>query len=191
MPELPDERKARYKNDFGLSDYDAGLLAEDKGASSFYEAAISFDGFKDKAAAYKLVANWVIGDLFAAMNAGGVGFDDLKVPPSSVARVVALIQDGTISGKIAKTVFERLWQEPLIDPLSIVQNMGITQISDEAEISSTVKQVLLDNEKSVADYRNGKVLAFGFLVGQVMKRFAGRANPALVNEILRKELGNG
>ncbi|GHS92852.1 aspartyl/glutamyl-tRNA(Asn/Gln) amidotransferase subunit B [Alphaproteobacteria bacterium] len=188
LPELPDAKKERYKTDLGLSDYDATFLAEDRALGAFYEEALAYPDFPDKKAAPKLVAHWMMGDMAALMNKGDRASDALSLAPRTLAQLVHFIQDGTISGKIAKTVFEKLWEDPALSVVDIVKNMRLQQISDETELRTAIVKMLAEQQHNVAEYRNGKTSLFGFFVGQTMKIFQGKANPAKVNEILHQEL---
>lgn len=188
MPELPDDKFQRFISEFGLSEYSAEILSQDRYVGQFYERAVRAGDFLDEGAAYKLVANWIIGELFAALKEHTMEFPELKITPESMAHLIELIQEGTISGKIAKTVFERMWQNPEEDPRNIVEALGLMQISDDDVIRAAIKQIVNTNEGPAADYRNGKESVFGFFVGQVMKHFNGKANPEKVNKLLREVL---
>jgi aspartyl-tRNA(Asn)/glutamyl-tRNA(Gln) amidotransferase subunit B len=188
MPELPDARYARFVKDLGLTESSAEILSSDRLVGEFFDRAISAGTFKDKFAAYKLVANWILGELFAAMKEHSVDMLDLKITPESMAQLIELVQDGTISGKIAKSVFEQMWQHPEQAPKSIVERLGLVQISDDDVISAAIEEILSANENSVKDYLQGKESLYGFFVGQIMKHFHGKANPEKVNLLLRKAL---
>ena len=180
LPELPDTKRARFMRDYGLSAYDAGVLVAEQATADYYEAVA-------RGRDAKLAANWVIGDLFAALNRAGKNTADSPVAPASLGRLLDLIVDGTISGRIAKEVFEAMVQTGE-EPTIIVEQRGLRQVTDSNAIVAAVKAVLAANPGKVAEYRAGKERLFGFLVGQVMKAMDGRANPALVNETLRKRL---
>ncbi|MDR0632617.1 MAG: Asp-tRNA(Asn)/Glu-tRNA(Gln) amidotransferase subunit GatB [Holosporales bacterium] len=188
MPELPDDRKARLIDKCFLNEYDADIISCDRQIGEFYDAVMLFDGFKDRKAAYKAVANWIIGDLFAAIKDEGISFSEVKLLPLTLAKLVALIQDGTISVTAGKKVFAKLLDGGVADPAEIVESVGLRQISDESEIRAVVLQVINDYHNAAAAYRAGKISTFGFFVGHVMKRFSGRANPDVVNKVLRAEL---
>jgi aspartyl-tRNA(Asn)/glutamyl-tRNA(Gln) amidotransferase subunit B len=189
LPELPDEKKRRFIRDFGLSEYDARILTADRKIGEFYDAAVLFPEFKDKQKAYKLTANWIIGDLFASMKENGISIDQTLIVPISLAKLVALIEDGTISGKIAKTVFEKMWNgEYGGDPSEIVAACGLKQISSVDEILPVIKKIIADNQNVASEYVAGKESVFGFFVGQVIKHFKGNANPEIVNKLLKQEL---
>ncbi|MDR1208126.1 MAG: Asp-tRNA(Asn)/Glu-tRNA(Gln) amidotransferase subunit GatB [Holosporales bacterium] len=188
MPELPEAKYARFVNDLGLSNYSAEILSSDRLVGEFFDRAVLAGAFKDKLAAYKLVANWIVGDLFAAMKEHSVEMPDLKITPESMAKLIELVQDGTISGKIAKSVFEQMWLHPEQAPKSIVERLGLVQISDDGAISAAIEDILSTNENSVRDYLQGKEAVYGFFVGQIMKHFHGKANPEKVNSLLRQAL---
>jgi aspartyl-tRNA(Asn)/glutamyl-tRNA(Gln) amidotransferase subunit B len=181
MPELPDTRKARFMSDYGLSAYDAGVLVAERATAEYFEAVA-------KERDPKAAANWVMGDLFGALNRKGVGIEDSPVSASQLAALIDLIADGTISGRIAKDVFAEMI-ETGADPAAIVEAKGLRQLSDTGAIEAAVDAALAANPGQVAQYAtNPKVL--GFFVGQVMKATQGKANPALVNELLRKKLAS-
>lgn len=188
MPELPDEKKARYMESFGLSEYDADILSGELTLAAYYESAVQGGEFADARAAYKLVANWIMGDLFAHMKEADVTVEQLEIPPEFIAQLVSLIQKGTISGKMAKTIFEEMWAQPKQSPREIIQRLGLQQISNDDEIRSAVRDILVQNAALVDNYRAGKESLFGFFVGQTMKHFRGQANPEMVNRILKEEL---
>lgn len=190
MPELPDEKKKRYIQSLGLSEYDADILTGDLSLSRFYEEAVQCSEFPNPQAAYKLIANWIMGDLFARMKEESLDFGGVKVTPKALSQLVVLIQKGVISSKMAKTVFEEMWQHPDQSPQDIVTRLGFRQVSDEASILSSICEILAANPSLVESYRNGKESVFGFFVGQVMKHFRGQANPEVVNVLLKKELSS-
>ena len=181
LPELPDARRTRYMEDFGLSRYDATVLTSSKELGDYFEACV---------VAYphpKTVANWVMGELARLLNAHDMDITASPVSPAQLAALLCLIDDGTISGKIAKTVFEEMFTTRK-DPATIVREKGLVQITDEDAIAAVVDEVINANPKSVQDYKAGKEKALGFLVGQVMKATRGKANPALVNKMLKEKL---
>lgn len=182
LPELPDARMARYVEQYGLSGYDAGILTSSRELADFYEGSIAVS------ADYKSVANWMMGDLLAYLNTENIEVKDLVLKPSALGEMIELINNGTISGKIAKAVFEEMLVSGK-DPATIVKEKGLVQISDESELVAVIAQVVADNPQSVEDYKGGKAQAFGFLVGQVMKETRGKANPQLVNKLLKEKLG--
>ena len=180
MPELPDEKAVRYVKDFGLTNYDASVLCEDKKVADYFEVAA-------KGTNAKLVSNWIAGDFFGMLNKADMSFADAKIKPEELGKLVALIEDGTISGKIAKQVFEEMFEKGG-DPSKIVEAKGLVQVSDEAEIRKIVEQVLEANPDSVEAYRGGRDKLMGFFVGQVMKQTGGKANPGIANKILKELL---
>jgi aspartyl-tRNA(Asn)/glutamyl-tRNA(Gln) amidotransferase subunit B len=179
LPELPDAKSARFVAEYGLRQEDAAVLVSERATAEYFEKAAA--GRDPKAA-----ANWVIGDLFGALNRLGIGIEQSPVAPESLGALIDLIADGTISGRIAKDVFAEM-VETGAAPAAIVERDGLRQLSDSGAIEAAVEAALAGNPAQVAQYRaNPKVL--GFFVGQVMKATGGKANPALVNEILRKKL---
>src|SRR5699024_3698142 len=181
IPELPDARKKRYMEDFGLSEYDANVLTGSKQMADFFEETVEAGADKKQA------SNWLMGDISGYMNKHTKELHDLAITPESLAKMIQLIEDGTISSKIAKKVFAEL-VETGGDPEKIVKDKGLVQISDEGQLKEIITEVLDANEQSVSDYKNGKGRALGFLVGQVMKATKGQANPPMVNKILKEEI---
>jgi len=181
LPELPDAKAARFMRDYGLSAYEARVLVAERATADFYEAvAKGRDG--------KLAANWVMGDVFAALNRTGRTIETSPVSVANLGKLLDLITDQTINGRIAKEVFEAM-VETGDDPVAIVDARGLRQVTDSGAIDAAVAEVLMRNAEKVAEYRAGKEKLFGFFVGQVMKAMAGKANPALVNEVLKRQLG--
>ncbi|WP_144186168.1 Asp-tRNA(Asn)/Glu-tRNA(Gln) amidotransferase subunit GatB [Elioraea rosea] len=181
LPELPDAKAARFMKDYGLPAYDARVLVAEQATADFYEAvAKGRDG--------KQAANWVMGDFFAALNRTGRSIEESPVSAASLGKLLDLINDATINGRIAKEVFEAM-VETGDDPVAIVDAKGLRQVTDTGAIDAAVAEVLAKNADKVAEYRGGKDKLFGFFVGQVMKAMAGKGNPALVNEVLKKQLG--
>ncbi|MDF9407245.1 MAG: Aspartyl/glutamyl-tRNA(Asn/Gln) amidotransferase subunit B [Pelotomaculum sp. PtaB.Bin013] len=181
LPELPDDRKERYVSEFGLPAYDAMVLTNTKELADYFEACV---------AAYsnpKAVSNWVMGDLSRLLNANNTDITSCPIKPEQLAAMLQLLEKGTISGKIAKTVFEEMFASGK-DAETIVKEKGLVQISDEGAIAAIVDDVIAKNQKSVEDFRAGKDRALGFLVGQVMKASRGKANPELVNKLLKERL---
>lgn len=180
LPELPDAKKQRYMESFGLSAYDASVLTSEKEISAYFEeAAAGRDA--------KLTANWVTAELFARLNKLGVPITESPVSAKALGELVALIEDNTISGKIAKTVFEKMCDSG--KPAGqIVEEEGLVQVTDTGAIETAIDEVLSANPDKVAEYRSGKDKLFGFFVGQTMKATGGKANPAMLNEILKKKL---
>ncbi|MBB5172544.1 Asp-tRNA(Asn)/Glu-tRNA(Gln) amidotransferase subunit GatB [Texcoconibacillus texcoconensis] len=181
IPELPDARRERYVNELGLSEYDANVITQQKAISDFFE-----QGLAEKASA-KPLANWLMGEVSAYLNANDLEITDVPMTPVSLAKMINLIEDGTISSKIAKDVFKELIKNGG-DPEQIVEDKGLKQISDEGAIREMVNEAIDNNPKSVEDFKAGKEKAIGSLVGQVMKASKGKANPQIVNELLRDEL---
>jgi aspartyl-tRNA(Asn)/glutamyl-tRNA(Gln) amidotransferase subunit B len=201
LPELPDAKKARFMRDYGLSAYDAGVLVAEQTSALFYETVA-------KGRDPKVVANWVTGDFFAILNKLGRTFENPPINAAELGAILDLIKDGTINGKIAKSVFEEMVGRAMapinvsltenlspsdsfsirIDPLTIVDEMGYRQLTDTGVIDATVDKIIAANQDKVAEFRSGKDKLFGFFVGQVMKATQGKANPALVNETLKRRL---
>ena len=181
MPELPEAMQARFLQQYGLPPYDAVVLTGSRALAAYFEAVAAACGQG------KLAANWVMGELAGALNKADLDITQSPVSAARLARLIARIHDGTLSGKLAKQVFEALWAgEGDVD--AIIDAKGLRQVSDSAEIEQIVEQVLATNPKSVEEFRAGKEKAFNALVGQVMKATKGRANPAQVNELLKKKL---
>jgi len=181
LPELPKDRQARFVKKFGLSEYDAGLLTSEKDLADYFERCAGFCGNR------KAIANWLTGEITARMNLKGVSIEKLGLKPEGLASLVAMIDKGTLSGKMAKEVLAES-MDTKTPPEEIVKKKGLSQIQDASEIEEAVKAVLERETKSAADYRSGKRNALIFLIGQVMKETKGKANPVLVNEILKKIL---
>jgi aspartyl-tRNA(Asn)/glutamyl-tRNA(Gln) amidotransferase subunit B len=180
LPELPDEKKARFIADYKLSPYDAGVLVAERASADFYEEVA-------RGRDAKLAANWVMGELFGALNKQGKDIETSPVSAANLGGLVDLIADNTISGRIAKDVFAEMVETGKPAAL-IVEEKGLRQVTDTGAIESAIDGVLAANADKVADYRGGKEKLFGFFVGQVMKQTQGKANPALVNEILATKL---
>jgi len=185
LPELPDEKAARLVGQYGLSVYDAGVLTASREIAEYYEVVVRTLG----EAHAKLAANWVMGDLSGALNRDGIEITAARVSAVQLAGLLARIVDETISGKIAKDVFEAMWSEGRTAD-EIIEAKGLKQITDTSAIEKVIADVMAANPKQLADYRSGKDKLFGFFVGQVMKVTAGKANPAQVNELLKKKLGS-
>jgi aspartyl-tRNA(Asn)/glutamyl-tRNA(Gln) amidotransferase subunit B len=181
LPELPDARRARYQRDFGLSAYDAHVLVLEKETAAYFEEVA-------RGRDAKQAANWVMGDLFAALNRTKRGIEDPPVKAADLGALLDLMKDGTLSGKLAKEVFEAMVETGRA-PGAIVEERGLRQVTDGGAIEAAAKAVLEANAGKVAEYRGGKEKLFGFFVGQVMKAMAGKGNPALVNDVLRTLLG--
>ena len=181
MPELPDAKRIRFIEEYELSEADATLLVEERETAEFYEEMAAG---RDK----KLSANWLGTELFGALNKEGLSLAESPITAESLGRLIELISDGTISGRIAKDVFVDMFESGE-DALDIVERKGLTQISDAGAILELVESVISDNASKVAEFRNGKDKLFGFFVGQVMKKSQGKANPKLVNNLLKDKLG--
>ena len=184
LPELPDEKAARFARDFGLSTYDAGVLSASRELGNYFEAVVAAVG----GAQAKLAANWVMGELSSALNRENLDIDAARVAPPALAGLLARIVDATISGKIAKEVFEAMWSDGL-GADEVISAKGLRQITDGGAIEAVIEAVMAANPKQLADYRAGKDKLFGFFVGQVMKATEGKANPAQLNELLKAKLG--
>jgi aspartyl-tRNA(Asn)/glutamyl-tRNA(Gln) amidotransferase subunit B len=180
LPELPDAKRRRFMQDYGLTAYDAGVLVAEQATADYYEVVAR--GRDAKAA-----ANWVMGDLFAALNRAGRTVADSPVSAASLGSLLDLLADDTISGRIAKDVFEAMVATG-DDPANIVEAKGLRQVTDSDEIAAVVERVLAANPEKVAEYGAGREKLFGFFVGQVMKAMAGKGNPRLVNETLKRKL---
>ncbi|MBF0139743.1 MAG: Asp-tRNA(Asn)/Glu-tRNA(Gln) amidotransferase subunit GatB [Magnetococcales bacterium] len=181
LPELPDAKAERYRNDLGLSEYDAGVLTSSREMAMFFEETVS------RGAQPKAAANWISVELLGRLNRGGMEIEQSKVTPEQLGRLLALMQNNEISGKMAKQIFDIMFESGG-DPDTIVQEHGFKQVSDTAAIAAIVDQVLADNPLQVQQYREGKTKVMGFLVGQIMKATQGKANPASVNAILQEKL---
>ncbi|WP_392455884.1 Asp-tRNA(Asn)/Glu-tRNA(Gln) amidotransferase subunit GatB [Chryseomicrobium aureum] len=181
LPELPDARQARYVNELGLTEYDARVMTLTKEMSDFFEETISLG------ADTKLSTNWLMGDVSAYLNAEQKELKDTKLTPQGLAGMVKLIEDGTISSKIAKKVFKEMVENGGTAD-EIVKAKGLVQISDEDALRDIVTQTLDANPQSIEDFKNGKDRAIGFLVGQIMKATKGQANPPMVNKLLNEEI---
>jgi aspartyl-tRNA(Asn)/glutamyl-tRNA(Gln) amidotransferase subunit B len=186
LPELPDQKAARFAKDFGLSAYDAGVLSASRELGAYFEAVVA--GLS--AGHAKLAANWVMGELSSALNRDNVEIEHSRVNPLQLIGLLDRIVDETISGKIAKEVFEAMWSEGKPAD-AIIEDRGLRQITDAGAIEGVIDAVIAANPKQLADYRSGKDKLFGFFVGHVMKATAGKANPAQLNDLLKKKLGGG
>lgn len=181
LPELPDRRRMRYQQEFGLPAYDAMVLTSTIELAEYFEACLAF--YPDA----KTVSNWIMGDLSRLLNANNMEIDRCRISPKNMADMLGQIDKGVISGKIAKTVFEEMFDTGN-DPKKIIKEKGLVQITDEGAIAAIAKEVVGKNPKVADDYRAGRDKALGFLVGQVMKATKGKANPELVNNILKEIL---
>ena len=181
LPELPDARKERYMKEFGLSSEDAVFMTNDKATADYFEAAV------DAGADPKACVNWRMGEFASQLSTDGIEIAKAPVSAENLAALLKLISKGTISGKIAKKVFATMWKEGG-NPEEIVKAQGLVQISDTAELSKLVDEVVGKNPKAVEDFKAGKKKAVGALVGQIMKATKGKANPRVINELLNKKL---
>ena len=180
IPELPDEKKKRFIDKFNLTPYEATILVSDIETSKYFEEVI-------KDSDVKLSTNWITGELFALLNEKGLDISDSPISSKNLSKLVNFIKDGTISGKIAKTIFE-IMAEKDEDPEKIINEKGLKQESNPEELEKLIDQILNDNQDKVTEYKSGKDKLFGFFVGQAMKVSGGKANPKLLNEILKTKL---
>jgi aspartyl-tRNA(Asn)/glutamyl-tRNA(Gln) amidotransferase subunit B len=184
LPELPDAKRERFMRDYALPSYDAQVLTAEKALADYFESVA-----KATRAAPKIAANWVMGDVTGALNRDGIEIGASRVSAAALAALLDKIAAGTISGKIAKEVFEAVWSgEGTVD--EIIDKRGLTQISDTAAIDKLVAEVIAANPTQAEQFRAGKQQVLGFLVGQVMKASRGKANPQQVNDALRRLLGS-
>lgn len=181
IPELPAQKQKRFVEEFGLPEYDAEILTTSIDLARFFEKCVEI--YQNP----KTVSNWLMGDFLRLVNERNIEISDVPVSPENLASLLRLIDSNVISGSIAKTVFEDMFDTGR-DPETIVEQKGLKQISDKDELVQIIRKVIEDNPKSVEDYKKGKKKAMGFLVGQTMKATKGRANPQLVNTILLEEL---
>jgi aspartyl-tRNA(Asn)/glutamyl-tRNA(Gln) amidotransferase subunit B len=182
LPELPDAKAARFSSQYGLSAYDAGVLTASRELAAYYEEVAS-----QVAREPKLAANWVMGELAAALNKEGLEIAGGKMSAARLAGLLKRISDKTISGKIAKEVFEAMWSEGT-EADAVIESKGLRQITEPSAIERAIEAVMANNPGQLAEYRAGKDKLFGFFVGQVMKATQGKANPAQLNELLKKKL---
>ena len=186
LPELPAARRQRYMAGLGLPDYDAAWLADEPDAAAYFDAATAACGEPKKA------ANWIMGDVAAAARREDTAWSDIPVPADQLGRLIARIEDGSISGKIAKSLFRSLWDDGgagrTVDVDATIESRGLKQVSDAGELATIVNDVLANHPEQVEQVRAGKTRVLGFLVGQVMKASGGQANPRRVNELLREAI---
>lgn len=182
LPELPAAKAARFKNSFGLSDVDIGVLTDDRAMAEYYENAV-----KAYPAQPKKIANWLMVEVNAVLNERGISVSDFIVKPEDIGGIVKLIDEGVISGKIAKDVFAEMIKSGEA-PAAVVERKGLKQVSDTGALEAVIKKVIADNPAVVAEYKSGKEKSFGFLVGQSMKATKGQGNPQTINELLKKLL---
>jgi aspartyl-tRNA(Asn)/glutamyl-tRNA(Gln) amidotransferase subunit B len=181
LPELPAEKKERFIRDYSLREKDAGILVSDKDMAAFFEEAAR------KSKKPQQAANWILSDLLYYFNESDMWFDNCRVTPDHIADLISLIESGKISSKIAREIFGEMFETGKM-PSAIVEEKGLEQISDESALDAVIDEVVKENPQAVEDYRTGKKQAVGFLVGQVMKKTKGKANPQVVNEKIRKKL---
>ncbi len=181
IPELPDAKRERFVRDYGLPEYDADMLTQTRAAAAYYEEAAKLSGQP------KIVSNWMMGELMRLLNADGKDIEDCLVKPSRLSGMIKLISDGVLSNKLAKTVFEEMYRSGR-DAETVVKEQGLTQVSDTGAIEKIIEEAIKANPSQAADYRAGKEKLFGFFVGQVMKASKGKANPDMVNQLLKKKL---
>jgi aspartyl-tRNA(Asn)/glutamyl-tRNA(Gln) amidotransferase subunit B len=180
MPELPDAKNGRYIEQFGLSKYDAGVLvAEEEIAEYFEQVAQNSDP--------KMASNWITGELFSYLNKANLTIEESKISANSLAELINLIKDGAVSGKMAKDIFEEMFESGK-SAKKIVEEKGLVQISDESVLEKIIDAIIAQNQDSVLAYKSGKDKLFGFFVGQAMKKTEGKANPSLINNLLKKKL---
>jgi aspartyl-tRNA(Asn)/glutamyl-tRNA(Gln) amidotransferase subunit B len=180
LPELPDEKKERFIKEYSLTPYEANVLVSEKEISNYFEEVI-------KTSDKKLAKNWIMGDLFASLNEKNISISESPVTAKKMAQLIDSISSGVISGRTAKEVFE-IMKETGEDPKKIIESKGLQQKSDPKELEGIIDKILSDNKDKVDQYKSGKDKLFGFFVGQVMKVSGGKANPQLVNDILKKKL---
>jgi len=186
LPELPDKKRERFVSSYGISENDANFLTSEKSIANWFEEAVMLGGKP------KIVANWIKGDLMKLLNADDKSFEDCKLKPSHLVEMLKFIENGTISGKIAKVVFEEMYRisevSQEITAEKIIRDKGLLQISDEVEIEKIIDEILSKSKKEVDRYKAGEDKLLGYFVGQVMKATKGKANPQIVNELLKKKL---
>ncbi|MFL2852361.1 MAG: Asp-tRNA(Asn)/Glu-tRNA(Gln) amidotransferase subunit GatB [Candidatus Pelagibacter sp.] len=180
LPELPDQKKERFIKDYSLSAYESNILVSEKEISDYFEEVV-------KTSDIKLAKNWIMGDFFASLNEKNISISESPVTAKKMAQLIDSISSGTISGRTAKEVFE-VMKETGEEPNKIIESKGLQQKSDPKELESIIDKVILENNDKVEQYKSGKDKLFGFFVGQVMKVSSGKANPQLVNDILKKKL---
>lgn len=180
LPELPDAKINKYITELGLSRYDAEVIVADESIAIYFEQAI-------KDSNPKIIANWITGELFSLLNKHSITISESKILPLMLGKMVKLIEDEVISGKIAKTVFDKMFETGM-DPDNIIQEYSLVQVSDIGLLTSIIDEIIVENQQSREDYKNGKEKLFGFFVGQVMKKTEGKANPALINKLLKERL---
>ncbi len=181
QPELRPEKLERYKAEYDIPEYDAQILTESKRMADFFEETSAICGKPKK------VSNWLMGETMRLLKENGQDADDIAFSPGHLAALIDLVDDGTINGPVAKEVFEEVFASD-VDPKQYVEEHGLGAVNDEGALRETIERVIAENPQSVEDYRGGKTKAMGFLVGQTMKAMQGKANPALVNQIVKELL---
>jgi aspartyl-tRNA(Asn)/glutamyl-tRNA(Gln) amidotransferase subunit B len=183
LPELPDAKRSKYVKDYGLPEYDTQIITSEKKLADIFDGALAVCNKP------KEVSNWIMGDLLKLVKENNQEADDVDFSPENLGKMIQLIDRGTINRNIAKKVFEKIYAED-VDPEQYIKQQGLIMVSDEDSVRKIISQVLAANTKSIEDLKNGKDKAFGFLVGQVMKELKGKADPVLVNGLLKEELQN-
>lgn len=187
LPELADKRKERFVKDVGLTDYDAGVLISQKALADYFESALGHISEKSRATCGKLLVNWMTTELLGRLNAENKTIESSPVSNKAMAELVELIQSGAISGKMGKDIFSEIYTSGE-SPKTVVEKKGLSQVSDEGELAKFIDEVLTENPKIVEDVKGGKERAIGSLVGALMKKTKGRANPQLANDLLKKKI---
>lgn len=183
LPELPQQKRERFQKEYELSAYDSGILVSSRELADYFETVVK----KSKVSA-KLAANWINGELAAALNRNNLEIEQSPISSDRLAGLLQRIADNTISGKIAKTVFEKLWKNSAASADEIIEQQGLRQVTDLTAIEKLIDEIMAANPSQLAEYRSGKDKLFGFFVGQVMKVSGGKANPQQLNELLKKKL---
>ena len=181
MPELPEPKKSRFVKDYNLSSYDAAIMTSDKDMADYFERCAGL--YKNP----KMIANWLMGDIAAYIRENNISIKDFNLKPEHLSGMLKMIDSGAITGKVAKTLLVEVIQTGK-DPEDLVKEKGLEQISDQASLETTIYDVIRENPKTADDFKNGKDSAIMFLVGRVMQKTKGRANPNKVNEMLRNKL---
>jgi len=181
LPELPELKKQRFITEYGLPEYDAGVLTDSRALAAIFEECV--EEYNDP----KTISNWIMGDFLRLVKEAGIGVDKSNLTGKLLARMLSLQEEGVISSRIAKTIFEEMFKTGR-DPEKIVEEKGLRQISNQDELEGIINRIISENPAAVEDLKNGKGKAIGFLVGQVMKETRGKANPGLVNKLLRDKI---
>ncbi len=181
QPEFKTEKMARYKEEFGIPDYDIDIITDSKKLADLFEQTTAICNQPKK------VSNWIMGEVMRILKDRNLEPDDITFSPENLAKLIVLVEAGTINGSVAKDVFVKIFDED-VDPDKYIEENGLKQVNDEGELRTVIEKVIADNPQSVSDYRGGKVQAMGYLVGQTMKAMKGKANPGMVNQILKELL---